>query len=110
MIQPLAYIHPSAKIAENVTIDPFTTIYGDVEIGKGTWIGPHVTIMDGARIGENCKIILSGDDDQFDIADSGLKDAINRLERIEGIDTIKFSDADIVRSKMCREIIKAYKF
>ncbi len=56
MIQPLAYIHLSAKIAENVTIDPFTTIYGDVEIGKGTWIGPHVTIMDGARIGENCKI------------------------------------------------------
>jgi UDP-N-acetylglucosamine acyltransferase len=56
MIQPLAYIHPNAKISENVSIDPFTTIYGDVEIGKGTWIGSHVTIMDGARIGENCKI------------------------------------------------------
>lgn len=64
MLQPLAYIHPNAKIAENVTIDPFTTIYGDVEIGEGTWIGSHVTIMDGARIGKNCKIfpgaVISG--------------------------------------------------
>lgn len=56
MLQPLAYIHPDAKIAENVTIDPFSTIYGDVVIEEGTWIGPHVTIMDGARIGKNCKI------------------------------------------------------
>ena len=56
MLQPLAYIHPDAKIAPNVTIDPFTTLYGDVEIGEGTWIGSQVTIMDGARIGKNCKI------------------------------------------------------
>lgn len=56
MIQPLAYIHPNAKIAQNVVIEPFTTIAGDVEIGEGTWIGPNVTIMDGARIGKNCKI------------------------------------------------------
>lgn len=54
--QPLAYIHPDAKIAEGVTIEPFTTIYKDVEIGEGTWIGPNVTIMDGARIGKNCRI------------------------------------------------------
>lgn len=56
MIQPLAYIHPEAKIASNVVIDPFTTIYKNVEIGEGTWIGANVTIMDGARIGKNCKI------------------------------------------------------
>jgi UDP-N-acetylglucosamine acyltransferase len=64
MTQPLAYIHPDAKIADNVTIDPFVTIYGDVEIGEGTWIGPNVTIMDGARIGKNCRIfpgsVISG--------------------------------------------------
>ena len=51
-----ANIHPKAKIGEGVTIEPFSTIYGDVEIGDGTWIGPNVTIMDGARIGKNCKI------------------------------------------------------
>lgn len=56
MNQPLAFIHPNAKIADNVTIEPFSTIYGDVEIGEGTWIGPNVTIMEGARIGKNCKI------------------------------------------------------
>ena len=56
MNQPLAYIHPEAKIAQNVVIEPFTTIYKNVEIGEGTWIGPNVTIMEGARIGKNCKI------------------------------------------------------
>ena len=56
MNQPLAYVHPSAKIAKNVVIEPFSTISADVVIGEGTWVGPNVTIMDGARIGKNCKI------------------------------------------------------
>ena len=56
MIQPLAYVHPDAKIAKNVVIEPFTTISKNVEIGEGTWIGPNVTIMEGARIGKNCRI------------------------------------------------------
>src|SRR5690554_5454817 len=56
MNQPLAYVHPDAKIANNVVIEPFSTISRDVEIGEGTWIGPNVTIMEGARIGKNCKI------------------------------------------------------
>jgi UDP-N-acetylglucosamine acyltransferase len=56
MIQPLAYIHPQAKIAENVVIDPFVTIHKDVVIGEGTWIGSSATIMNGARIGKNCRI------------------------------------------------------
>ncbi|MFC0518452.1 acyl-ACP--UDP-N-acetylglucosamine O-acyltransferase [Mucilaginibacter sp. cycad4] len=56
MIQPLAYIHPQAKIADNVVIEPFVTIHKDVEIGEGTWIGSNSVIMDGARIGKNCRI------------------------------------------------------
>ena len=56
MNQPLAYIHPGAKIARNVVIEPFTTIHNNVEIGAGTWIGSNVTIMEGAKIGENCRI------------------------------------------------------
>jgi len=56
MIQPLAYIHPQAIIADNVVIEPFVTIHKNVVIGEGTWIGPNVTIMDGARIGKNCRI------------------------------------------------------
>ena len=56
MNQPLAYIHPGAKIAKNVVVEPFTTIHNNVVIGEGTWIGSNVTIMEGARIGKNCKI------------------------------------------------------
>ncbi len=56
MNQPLAYIHPSAKIATNVVVEPFATIHHNVTIGSGTWIGSNVTIMDGARIGKNCRI------------------------------------------------------
>ena len=56
MNQPLAYVHPGAKIAKNVVIEPFTTINNNVIIGEGTWIGSNVTIMEGARIGKNCNI------------------------------------------------------
>lgn len=56
MNQPLAYVHPGAKIARNVVIEPFTTIHNNVVIGDGTWIGSNVTIMEGARIGKNCRI------------------------------------------------------
>lgn len=56
MNQPLAYVHPGAKIAKNVVIEPFTTIHNNVVIGEGSWIGSNVTIMEGARIGKNCSI------------------------------------------------------
>ncbi|KIA82917.1 acyl-ACP--UDP-N- acetylglucosamine O-acyltransferase [Kaistella solincola] len=56
MIHQLAAVDKRAIVHKNVTIEPFTTIAGDVEIGEGTWIGPNVTIMDGARIGKNCRI------------------------------------------------------
>ena len=56
MKQPLAYVHPAAKIAPNVVIDPFVTIEHNVEIGEGTRICSNVTIMEGARIGKNCII------------------------------------------------------
>ena len=56
MKQPLAYIHPDAKIAPSVVIEPFVTIDKNVEIGEGTRIGPNVTILEGARIGKNCTI------------------------------------------------------
>lgn len=56
MNQPLAYVHPGAKIAKNVVIEPFTTIHNNVVIEEGTWIGSNVTIMEGARIGKNVSI------------------------------------------------------
>lgn len=56
MNQPLAYVHPQAKVAPNVVIEPFVTIDKNVVIEEGTWIGSNVTIMEGARIGKNCRI------------------------------------------------------
>ncbi len=56
MNQPLSFIHPQAKIANNVVVEPFVTISKNVEIGQGTWIGSNVCIMEGSRIGENCRI------------------------------------------------------
>jgi UDP-N-acetylglucosamine acyltransferase len=56
MKQPLAYVHPEAKVADNVVIEPFVSIDKDVIIGEGTRIGSSVTIMPGVRIGKNCRI------------------------------------------------------
>ncbi len=50
------YVHPDAKIGNNVKIGPFTTIYENVEIGDNTEILNNVTIFPGARIGEGVKI------------------------------------------------------
>lgn len=65
MINKLANVHSGAKVADNVMIEPFSTIYEDVEIGPDCWIGPNVVIMNGARIGKNVKIfpgaVISGD-------------------------------------------------
>lgn len=51
-----AYIHPEAKIGENVTVEPFAFIDQNVEIGEGTVIMSGANIRSGSRIGKNCKI------------------------------------------------------
>ena len=56
MNNPLASIHPEAKIAPDVKIGPFVCIERDVEIGEGTVIDSNVTICEGTRIGKNCHI------------------------------------------------------
>ena len=54
MNQPLAYVHPGAKIAKNVVIEPFTTISNNVKIGEGSWVGSYVAVWEGACIGMQC--------------------------------------------------------
>lgn len=65
MISKLANIHPGAKLADDIQVESFATIYENVEIGSGCWIGPNAVIMNGARIGENVKVypgaVISGD-------------------------------------------------
>ncbi len=54
-ISPLAFVHPEAKIGDNVTISAFAYIDRDVEIGDGCIIHAHVSILAGSRIGKNNK-------------------------------------------------------
>lgn len=52
MISPLAYVDPSAKIGNNVTIYPFAYIDRNVEIGDNCEIMPYTSIMSGTRMGK----------------------------------------------------------
>lgn len=61
------------------------------------------------RIGENCTVIVDGDESQADIRNSGLMDAVNRLSFIPSVKVIQFGTADIVRSGIVQEIIEAYE-
>ncbi len=56
MLSPLAKIDKDAKLANNVTVEPFALIHNDVEIGEGTTVMSHAVLMPGTRIGKNCKI------------------------------------------------------
>ncbi len=55
VIDSRAVIDPKARIAEGVSIGPYSVIGPDVEIGEGTWIGPHVVINGPCRIGKENK-------------------------------------------------------
>src|SRR5437868_13277267 len=67
MIDPLAKIDSSAKIADDVEIGPWAIIGPNVEIQSGTKIGSHVVIKRDTKIGKN-NLISSfaslGDDPQ----------------------------------------------
>lgn len=56
MIDPRAVIDPSAELASDVTIGPYTIIGAGVSIGRGTRVGPHTVINGPTRIGEDNRI------------------------------------------------------
>jgi len=56
VIDPLAKIDPSARIAEDVEIGPWTLVGPHVEIGAGTRIDAHVIVKGPTRIGKNNRI------------------------------------------------------
>jgi phosphate starvation-inducible PhoH-like protein len=61
------------------------------------------------RVGENTKVVFSGDSRQVDIPESGLLSTIERLKYIPEIETIEFLPQDIVRSPLCKSIIMEYE-
>lgn len=56
MIDARAIIDPSARIAEDVTIGPWSVIGADVEISSGTKISSHAIIKGPTKIGRNNQI------------------------------------------------------
>jgi len=65
------------------------------------------------RFGQNSRMVVCGDPRQVDIpggpANSGLSDAVSRLEGIEGFGTIRFTAADVVRHPIVGRIVEAYE-
>ena len=55
-VSPGAIVHPSAVLADGVTVDPFAVIGPSASIGAGTLIGAHALIGPGVRIGSDCAI------------------------------------------------------
>ncbi len=63
------------------------------------------------RLGENSKMIITGDPTQVDLPPgqkSGLVDALDILTDVEGVVRVNFSDADVVRHPLVARIVKAY--
>ena len=56
MIDSRAIIDPSAKLADDVSVGPWSYVGPDVEIGAGTVINSHVVIKGPTRIGAHNKI------------------------------------------------------
>ena len=65
------------------------------------------------RFGQNSRMVVCGDPRQVDIpggdAMSGLKDAVERLEGVQGINVTRFSSADVVRHPIVGRIVEAYE-
>ncbi len=63
------------------------------------------------RLGENSQAIVTGDPSQTDLPsrrESGLDEAVSILGGIKGVSVVRFSHSDTVRSRIVREIVRAY--
>ena len=104
---------------------------GEIEIApiafmRGRTLADSFIIMDEAqnttaaqmkmfltRFGMNSRMVVCGDPHQVDIPGgermSGLNDAVQRLEGVDGIQTIRFNSSDVVRHPLVGKIVDAYE-
>ena len=64
------------------------------------------------RMGKNAKFLLTGDPGQIDLPRrviSGLKEALLVLNKIEGIEIVYLDDKDVIRHRLVKKVIDAYK-
>ena len=63
------------------------------------------------RIGEGSKMAITGDPSQIDLPrgqESGLGEAVRLLGEVKGIETVRFTSADVVRRDLVARIVEAY--
>ncbi len=99
-IAPLAYMRGR-------TLDNAFVILDEGQNATGNQLKMFLT-----RIGRNAKFIVTGDVTQIDLPrkkDSGLLIAESILKDIDGISIVRFDDRDILRHKLVKYIVDAYK-
>ncbi len=99
-IAPLAYMRGRSLNNACVILDE----------AQNTTVGQMKMFL--TRLGENSCAIITGDITQTDLPHnqrSGLVDALERLEGVEGVSFIRFSGKDTVRSRIVQRIISAYE-
>ena len=63
------------------------------------------------RLGEGSKMAITGDPSQIDLPrgqESGLGQAVRLLDGVRGIETVRFTSADVVRRDLVARIVEAY--
>ncbi len=99
-IAPLAYMRGR-------TLDNAFVILDEAQNATGNQLKMFLT-----RMGKNARFIITGDLTQIDLprkSDSGLLIASEVLEGIRGISIIFFDNRDIVRHRLVKYIVDAYK-
>ena len=64
------------------------------------------------RMGENSKMVVNGDMTQIDLPKgvrSGLLDAVEILDNVDGVSFVEFNEKDVVRHPLVSKIVRAYK-
>jgi len=64
------------------------------------------------RMGKNAKFMITGDPGQIDLPRrviSGLKEALLVLKDVKGVGMIYLDDKDVIRHRLVKEVIAAYK-
>ena len=99
-IAPLAYMRGR-------TLDNAFVILDEAQNATGNQLKMFLT-----RMGKSAKFIVTGDITQIDLPrkrESGLIIAMNVLKDIRGISIIQFDERDIIRHRLVKFIVEAYK-
>ena len=104
-------------LADKIELAPFESIRGRsfddaiiiVDECSNTTIGEIQAIT--TRLGENCRLIMIGDNAQSDTSDNGLRwfEELVRKHSVPNIGIVRFNHDDIVRSAMVKALVIAFE-